>query len=95
VDLYLLELPGGRLRRLTTSRGADLSPTWAPDARRLAFRSDRDGNDEVYVMDADGSGQRNLTRNPGSDYSPAWSPDGRWIAFASGRPATPPATTSG
>jgi len=85
VELYLLELPSGRLRRLTTSPGADLSPAWAPDGTRLAYRSDRDGNDEVYAMDADGSRQRNLTRNPGSDYSPAWSPDGRQIAFASGR----------
>ena len=64
VDLYLLELPGDRLRRLTSSPAADLSPTWAPDGRRLSFRSDRDGNDEVYVMNADGSRQRNLTRNP-------------------------------
>jgi Tol biopolymer transport system component len=85
VDLYLLELPGGRLRRLTSSPAADLSPTWAPDGARLAFRSDRDGNDEVYVMDVDGSRQRNLTRNPASDYSPAWSPDGRRIAFATAR----------
>jgi Tol biopolymer transport system component len=85
VDLYLLDLPGGRRRRLTSSPAADLSPTWAPDGARLAFRSDRDGNDEVYVMDADGSRQRNLTRNPASDYSPAWSPDGRRIAFASAR----------
>jgi Tol biopolymer transport system component len=85
VDLYLLELPGGRPRRLTSSPAADLSPTWAPDGARLAFRSDRDGNDEVYVMHADGSRQRNLTRNPASDYSPAWSPNGRRIAFATGR----------
>jgi TolB protein len=85
VDLYLLELPSGRLQRLTTSPAADLSPTWAPDGTRLAFRSDRDGDDEVYAMNADGSRQRNLTRNPASDYSPAWSPDGRRIAFASGR----------
>jgi WD40-like Beta Propeller Repeat len=47
VDLYLLELPAGRLRRLASSPAADLSPTWAPDGGRLAFRSDRDGNDEV------------------------------------------------
>lgn len=36
VDLYLVELPAGRVRRLTTSPAADLSPTWAPDGRRLA-----------------------------------------------------------
>jgi Tol biopolymer transport system component len=85
VDIYLLNLPGGRLRRLTSSPAADLSPTWAPDGRRLAFRSDRDGNDDVYLMNADGSRPRNLTRNPASDYSPAWSPDGTRIAFATAR----------
>jgi Tol biopolymer transport system component len=52
---------------------------------RVAFASDRHGNDEVYVMNADGSRQGNLTRDPASDYSPAWSPDGRRIAFATGR----------
>lgn len=94
VDVYLLGLPGGRLRRLTSSPAADLSPTWAPDGRRLAFRSDRDGDDEVYVMNADGGGQRNLTRNRGSDYSPAC----RRTAGGSRLPpaaATPAATTSG
>jgi TolB protein len=85
VDIHLLDLPSGRLRRLTTSPATDLSPTWAPDGRRLAFRSDRDGNDDIYEMHADGSSQHNLTHNPSADYSPAWGPDGRRIAFSSGR----------
>ena len=33
---------------------------WSPDGSRIAFSSDRDGNDEVYVMNADGSGLRPL-----------------------------------
>jgi Tol biopolymer transport system component len=85
VDIYVMEVPGMQLHRLTTSTGFDFSPTWSPDGSRLAFRSDRDGNDEVYVMNSDGSGQRDLTNNSASDYSPAWSPDGSLIAFASSR----------
>jgi Tol biopolymer transport system component len=85
VDVYVLDLPSGKLHRLTRSPAVDLSPTWSPDGRKIAFRSDRDGNDEVYVMNSDGSGQRNLTQNAASDYSPAWSPDGRTIAFATNR----------
>jgi dipeptidyl aminopeptidase/acylaminoacyl peptidase len=52
---------------------------------KIAFTSDRDGNDEIYVMNADGSSQTNLTNHPARDTFPAWSPDGSKIAFVSDR----------
>ena len=39
---------------------------------RIAFMSDRDGNDEIYVINADGGNPRNLTNNPQNDLGPAW-----------------------
>jgi Tol biopolymer transport system component len=85
-DVYVVDvrLPARRVR-LTRARGNDFSPAWSPDGRRIAFRSTRDGNDEIYVMDADGRSQRRLTRNPDEDRSPAWSPDGSRIVWASVR----------
>ena len=52
---------------------------------KIAFTSNRDGNDEIYVMNADGTGVTRLTDNPASDQQPAWSPDGSRIAFTSTR----------
>jgi Tol biopolymer transport system component len=52
---------------------------------KIAFVSDRDGNQEIYVMNADGSGVTRLTNNPAEDHSPVWSPDGGTIAFVSTR----------
>jgi Tol biopolymer transport system component len=71
--------------RLTDDPAEDFDPSWSPDGAQIAFRSHRDGDEEVYLMGADGSNPRNLTSAPGGDYSPAWSPDGEWIAFMSDR----------
>lgn len=48
---------------------------------KIAFTSNRTGNDEIFVMNADGSGQTNITNNPAHDTSARWSPDGRKISF--------------
>lgn len=58
---------------------------WSPDSERMAFSSDRDGQNEIYVMDRDGSNQTNLTNNSSEDYRPSWSRDGSRIAFVSWR----------
>jgi len=40
---------------------------FAPDGKRIAFQSFRDGNSEVYVMNSDGSNLTRLTNDPRTD----------------------------
>jgi len=65
----------------TPSPKADSDPAWSPDGSRIAFTSNRGGNNDIFVMNADGTGQVNLTNSFGADQWPSWSPDGTQIAF--------------
>ena len=85
-ELFAVDPNGKGLARLTRSAATDSHPVVSPDGRRIAFVSDRDGNDEIYVV-TNGDDVTRLTSNPGRiDTTPAWSPDGKRIAWASGLP---------
>ena len=84
-ELYVIDADGSGLRRVTHNSHWDFDPSWSPEGDKIAFRSQRGGNDEIHVVNADGTGERNISRSPGADWGPAWSPRGATIAFNSDR----------
>jgi TolB protein len=73
-------------QRLTVGRYADnLSATFSPDGRRIAFVSTRAGPPQIYVMAADGTDQELLAQFDfgvsGASNAPEWSPDGASVVF--------------
>lgn len=90
--IYLMNPDGSGQSNLTPEPGngdgnGNWDPTWSPDARRIAFVTDRNGaNYQIWVMNADGSAQTRLTSTGDAAIynvqTPAWSPDGRKIAFS-------------
>jgi hypothetical protein len=84
-ELYLINVDGTNLIRLTYNPADDNYPTWSPDGMQIAFFSNRDGDYDIYALNADGTNLRPLTDNDTNDLAPAWSPDGSRIAFLSYR----------
>jgi Tol biopolymer transport system component len=64
---------GNDQTRLTDNVADDISPTWSPDGKQIAFTSGRDGNYEIYLMNADGSNQLRLTYVEAYDWFADWS----------------------
>lgn len=57
------------------------NPVISPDGKRIAFLSDRDGNENIYVMDADGTHVTQLTKTADKKGVPVWSPNGKLLRF--------------
>src|SRR5262245_17453545 len=77
-DLWLVPADGSRApRRLTWNDGADGSPAFSPDGRRIAFVSKRgEGPAQLYALSLDGGEAERLTDLPIGVEDPKWFPDG-------------------
>lgn len=85
-QIFVMDADGNNRKQLTDI-GANAIPTWSPDGRKIAFISNRDGNQEIYVMDADGSNQTRLTNTEDNEWTVSWSPNGNKLAFTRGNNA--------
>ena len=83
-DIFTAPIENGPTRNLTkTSWAHDKAASWSPDGSKIAFLSDRTGEEEVYLIDQDGSGEPEQLTEGGKAmrYTPNWSPDGEHLAF--------------
>jgi Tol biopolymer transport system component len=84
-DIYVARVGSGKLRQVTRDPGNDTQPAWSPNGKRIAFTSDRFGDQDVFTVRPNGRGLRRLTKTAAEDSAASWSPNGRRIAFASDR----------
>jgi len=85
-DLYIMNIGGYDLSRLTHGEADSFAGPWSPDGQRIVYTTYGLKNSNITVMNVDGSGQRVVDRVEGSDEGfPDWSPDGKRIAFTSRR----------
>ncbi len=71
-EIYVINIDGSGLKRLTNSMANDGLPTWSPDGKTLAFVSDQDGAWAVWAMSPDGSNRRKLFPIGGGGLAVDW-----------------------
>jgi len=91
--VWTYDLGSKTRKQLTTGATDNMGPAFSPDAKWVAFSSNRTGttlrdanssnNSDVFLVSAEGGEPRQLTTNAGPDNQPSFSPDGQWIAYAS------------
>jgi dipeptidyl aminopeptidase/acylaminoacyl peptidase len=88
--LFVIDLPSGRPRQVTSGDWGVADIAWHPDDRTVVLSSDRGSEPDLHprptisAVDVDGvagNGEPREVLAPGGWAThPAWSPDGRWIA---------------
>ena len=89
-NIYVMNINGTGVTRITTEPRDDRYPAWSPDGSRIAFRGYNapTGGSQIILVDPSGANPATLAGSAGGD-QPAWSPNGQQIAFT--HTAAPPA----
>ncbi len=81
-QVYRVPSHGGQAECLTQNSGVAVNyhPRFSPDGKRIAFISDRKGQNNLWLMDLDGSNATPVFVNRDIRVSePVWTPDGQYI----------------
>ena len=87
-DIFIADLEGNILRKLTDSDGYDAEATVSPRGDKIVFTSIRSGDLELYTCDLNGDNVKQITSQLGYDGGAFFSHDGNKLVFRSSRPKT-------
>lgn len=88
--IYYVDLATSQKVPIYREGTLNLSPTFSPDGKQIAFAHSSTANVDIYTCPrAACTAPVRLTTSAGIDTNPSWSPDGSQIAFTSSRSGRP------
>jgi Tol biopolymer transport system component len=97
-ELYVVDVDGGNLQRLTNLTGEDGLPAWSHDGTQIAYQRAATGVEwEIHVMGADGQDDHLITdpNNGLEEQTPSWSPNDLYVAYGAYTPTESSTAVSG
>jgi serine/threonine-protein kinase len=80
-DLWVFDTER-KIKTRVTFGGANSSPIWTPDGRRITYSATADGKSGIYWVPADGSGKpEQLLATDAVPTPSSWSPDGKLLLY--------------
>lgn len=87
-DIYMSDLNGSIVKKLTDAPGYDAEATVSPDGTKMLFTSTRNGDLDLYIMDLGNGTTRQITTALGYDGGAWFSADGKKIVWRASRPVS-------
>lgn len=76
-DIYMTDILGRKIRRVTRHNNLTVSPRFTPDGNYLSYSSYHSGNQNLYITDLrQNKITKSISRRKGMNLAPAWAPDG-------------------
>jgi TolB protein len=85
VGLWITDINGSRLRKLTSNTDGDRDPNWSPDGQSIAFSRRQGGASDIFLIRPDGAGLTQVTAKVLNNKQPSWSADGKLLVYVSNR----------
>lgn len=84
-DIFSVPVEKGEIRNLTQTQGVrELSPTWSPDGKQIAYYADSTGEYELYLLgNSEGAKPRQITRGSAAwKHTAEWSPHSSHLVYS-------------
>ncbi len=81
-ELYIADLDGGNVKRLTNNDVYDAEVSVSPDGKKIVFTRQIDGKLDIWIMNSDGTGERQLTfTDDWQEGAPFFLPDNKTLTM--------------